>query len=484
MNIEARWMAMVIKVSFFLFVTVVACAAAFDYPGHLGYYIVFSVVANCLLINGFKRRAIFFDTFIGIFLWLGFWLKFSLRMALDQASFPGALAFDGSSEALDHALIVSSCGLAALLFASIIRRGFFNYPSVSHTCEASGLFRLYQRYRIYCVSFFLILVLAFAISNALLGIYQRGMVAQTTLPYGLSGIYKWMLQFGLASFSAVIIRFEIELSRNITFMAFVPALFESFLSNVSLLSRGMVLNAAALAIGSAKQLLLMKVRVNIWRVAACSIAFVVLFAISVLSVNFLRAWSYEEAAAVSSLPASLGATVSSQSAPSGDTIRNMTVPLFLERWIGIEAVVAVSSSNELGWDLWREAWQERFREGELSIYDQRFVDTPYVSNPDTSKFHFVSLPGIIAFLYFPGSLPFLFLATATFGLIGSVIEIAAYKYAGANLILCSLIAQVVAYRYAHFGYVPAQSYLLIGAILLNITFLFFADWFLRKLFKL
>ena len=43
---------------------------------------------------------------------------------------------------------------------------------------------------------------ALGISNIVLGIYQRGMVTQTVLPFGLNGIYKWLLQFGLSSMAA------------------------------------------------------------------------------------------------------------------------------------------------------------------------------------------------------------------------------------------------------------------------------------------
>jgi len=53
------------------------------------------------------------------------------------------------------------------------------------------------------------------------------------------------------------------------------------------------------------------------------------------------------------------------------------------------------------------------------------------------------------------------------------------------MILCALIAQVVAFRYASFGYVPAQSYLLFGSIFLNVILLYLADkilisWYRNK----
>jgi hypothetical protein len=143
-------------------------------------------------------------------------------------------------------------------------------------------------------------------------------------------------------------------------------------------------------------------------------------------------------------------------------------------------VMAVSSSTELGWDLWREAWREKFQEGRLSLYDSRFIDSPYAgSGMDKSKNHFVSLPGVIAFMYYPGSFIFLFLGMIAIGLLASLLEIVTFRFAGQNWVLCSLIGQVVAYRLAGFGYVPGQSYLLFGSLLLNVLLIFLAERVLR-----
>jgi hypothetical protein len=65
------------------------------------------------------------------------------------------------------------------------------------------------------------------------------------------------------------------------------------------------------------------------------------------------------------------------------------------------------------------------------------------------------------------------------GLFASLLEIFTFRFAGQNWVLCSLMAQVVAYRLAGFGYVPGQSYLLFGSLMLNVTLIFFAERVLR-----
>jgi hypothetical protein len=71
------------------------------------------------------------------------------------------------------------------------------------------------------------------------------------------------------------------------------------------------------------------------------------------------------------------------------------------------------------------------------------------------------------------------------GGIAAAIEISVFKLGGGNVILCALLAQVVAYRFAHFGYVPSRSYLLFGSLYLTLFMFYFSnefllDWYKRK----
>ena len=155
-------------------------------------------------------------------------------------------------------------------------------------------------------------------------------------------------------------------------------------------------------------------------------------------------------------------------------IKGSTKQLLLDRFVGIEGVMAISSYPKLGWNLWNEAWKEAYSENTTSFYDKNLITSPYI-NTDFTKHHYISLPGILAFCFYPGSFLFLFGSMFLLGALASVIEISAFKLGGENVILCSLLAQVVAYRFASFGYVPSQSYLLFGALYLNLFIIYFAN---------
>lgn len=60
---------------------------------------------------------------------------------------------------------------------------------------------------------------------------------------------------------------------------------------------------------------------------------------------------------------------------------------------------------------------------------------------------------------------------------GAALEVFVYKVGGRSVILCSLFAQLIAYRFMSFGYVPAQSYLFFGSMVANVILIYLVDKF-------
>jgi hypothetical protein len=450
---------------FWLTVLSLTGLALSQYQGQWQIYLLFTLSGNLLLYFGFRRNAIFFDTFIGILLWLGFWLKSSIRIAFMGGVIPGSGGFDGSASAFDHSLLISSCGLIAFVVASIIRSRFiFNYPTKNNDIGLTGLFGFYQKYRVYVLSAFALLVLVIAVSNIWFGIYQRGEIPRTVLPFGLSGVYSWLLLFGLASVSALILHFEFAMRRTTSVSVAMLAILETFASNTSMLSRGMILNGGALFYGGLRSIKIHATRSNLRFLVVIIVMLGSLFISSVFLANHLRAGG------------GMG-EISVEEIANNNTSHKLA-QLVLDRWVGIEGVMAVVSYSHTGWELWRTAWKEKLDMHQTSFFDQQLITSPY-RNMDTNAHHYVSLPGIVAFFYYSGSTIFMFTCLLLLGLLAALVEWSVYKLGGRNIILCSLIAQVVAYRYMSFGYVPAHSYALFGSIYLNLFLIWFADWALR-----
>jgi len=448
---------------FCVLLTVVTC---FYYPGEVLVYVGFSILVNALLFLGLRRDSIFFDFFIGGLFWLGYWLKFSVRMTFMGGKFHEPVgAFDYSPAAYDHALAVVSCGIGALLLVRLLRARFvFCYPEEVGSNGLGGLCEFYQRRRKFFWIAFCVLILALAISNFYFGIYQRGLAPRTILPYKLGGVYTWLLLFGAASISALMLEFEIRLHRAIPYVLFVVVLLETFASSASMISRGMILNTGALLVGAYVAFRMRDIPFKIRPLVLAAITVFVFFAASVALVNSVRQQE-------------LYAERASEVEFEAETLAYDSKRLFLDRWVGIDGAAAVSSYPHLGWELFKEAWGERYLDSGTTMYDLKIAKSiskeRYEWLVENDK-HFISLPGIIAFFFYPGSFLFLFVSMVVVGAIGAGIEIAVYKLSG-SWILCSLMAFVVAYRFAHFGYVPARSYLLFGAIALNVALIYLAD---------
>ena len=461
---------------FFSIISVLSVLALLKYPGQTYVYIIFTVISNTLLYFGVRKNAIFFDTFIGVFFWLGFWLKLTYRVTFMDGIFQeGVGNFTGSGSEFDVALLVTSCGMFGLIAISYIReKYFFRYPQKqNNNLSGSGLFMFYINNRIFILIGFVILIIGVAYTNYYYGFYQRGSIPKTILPYGLGGIYKWFLLFGLASFSALILKFEFTLKNNATYLPMGLAIAETFLSSVSLLSRAMILNIGALLYGAIHTSRIHKFKSDKHFYVPVIIAVVIIFLISLVIVKQLR--NIEQGNSRSSSGSNIELVEFAKS----------TKILFLDRWVGIEGVLAVTSYPKKGWGLWNTAWKEKFDINKTSFYDNDIITSPYI-NTDKTRHHFISLPGILAFFFYPGSYVFLFVGMMFIGLIAAVIEFSVYKLGNKNLILCALLSQVVAYRYAHFGYVPGQSYLLFGTLFLNLFIIYFSDkifiyWYKYKL---
>lgn len=449
-------------------ISVIGALATAGYQGSAWVYVLFTGLSTAALYFGFGSKAIFFDAFIGVLIWIGFWLKFSVQTAFFGGRFNISVgAFDGSPAALDQALLVICCALAAILLARFIRQCVFSYPSTLPDIAYRGFFAFYKEYRVSLLAAFVLAVLAICISNALLGIYQRGLAAGVNLPFGLNGVYAWLLMFGMASVSAVVLRFEFELNRHRYWIAISIALLETALSNISLWSRGMILNGSSLIYGAVAQFRRSEPKLRLGLTTFVLIAFVTLFAASVLTVNYLRAQTYY---------------TKDEHESRQNLVTAQTSTLFLDRWVGVEGVMSVVGAPNKGWDLFNEALTERFDKNVNSFYDRNFIESPY-DNTLNDDLHFVSLPGYIAFLYYPGSFLFLFFAVFAFSVVATAFEYFVYRLGGKNLVLCALIAQVIAFRYTSFGYVPLQSYMLFGSIILNVLILFLFDRILRLFYK-
>src|SRR5207249_8572362 len=163
----------------------------------------------------------------------------------------------------------------------------FTYPVELTDGAHEGLRNAYQNHRKAAWLGFAILFVSVVVTNFYWGIYQRGLIPRTILPYGLGGIYSWLLLFGLASISALILHFEFTLKKKTSYPVVILSLLEGFLSNVSLLSRGMILNTSALGYVVIRSVKLHSLESTFRFWAVSFLIFIILFGSSIILVEHM-----------------------------------------------------------------------------------------------------------------------------------------------------------------------------------------------------
>lgn len=128
----------------------------------------------------------------------------------------------------------------------------------------------------------------------------------------------------------------------------------------------------------------------------------------------------------------------------------------VDRWVGIEGVMAVSSYPKLGADLLARSTLEVPVRAEPSIY---MVIAPWRYEPSVVRLEnvkFISLPGGIAFLYYSSSLWVVFVAMSLLTVVIQYFEMLIYKLTS-NPRLCANISWLMAMTIAHFGGGPKSQ---------------------------
>ena len=367
--------------------------ALINYPGEKIYYILFSLVFNGLLLKGFYRQKFYFESFFSALLWLGFWLKFSIRTLSEDYSFKEPIGqFDFTPQAFDKVLGISTIAGFTILCVFLIAHYIFrkrNFLKID-----IDIFQRPDRFlekRKYFYFLFLMILLAVSFLNLHLGIYQRGSVPQYNPPVILRGIIVWLLLTGLAVASSTLIFWEIKTHKS-PMTALIFALIESLLTNLSMLSRAFIINTIPQIWATFRQngdyLVSRKAKIFL------ALIFFGFFVTSIVLVNSVRAYYF----------------VSPNIIHSAEQVKlgvyQNTISLFIDRWVGIEGVMSISSYPGLGWELWNKIASEKVETSGTSYYDREVGNSAYAKNT-SSNHHYISLPGIIGFLYYPGSIIFL-----------------------------------------------------------------------------
>lgn len=480
-----------LKIFRLLFITIIATSiflGAIFYEGNKLVFILYGLVINSIFLVILRKKVLSFEFFFGILIWLGFWWKFAGIFFLDGFFYEGAgiyptLPNDIKIIVLDNSLLFSISGFLGFISASCFKNFLYKKDIRSKISLISFSKKKNENlfFGIFVVCFS-ILVLLINSLNLKFSIYQRGIFSQFEISYLINSIFKWLILFGLTSISTFFFIYAVS-KRKFIILVFLSVL-ETFISNVSLLSRGMIFNSFSVYFGIYKNKNFNRYGLNLRFFLTYFIIIFVLFFISVSTVNYLRANHFFVKVKKEIIKENIlsGKKVEENIVQTGKKYNSLPkavnefVNLSFNRWVGIDAVVAVRSIENKGYDLLKQAFNDSYSKTKYPFYEREIQKR--VLKKSNTIIYGITTPGIIAFFSYADSYIILYMSIFIISLLFIYFEILLIKLTS-NVILCSLISQVIAYRLVHFGYLPQNSYLLFISIILSIIVFFMFKYFIK-----
>lgn len=459
-----------IRFFFYICILITITSGSYFYEGNKLIFLLFGLLSNLIFFFVFSKKTYFFEIFFGGLLWLGFWYKsLIIIIFFDYELKEGANSFmkfskEDQIQVFDNSLIVICYGLAGFLLACLIKNTLLNnFYNIKKNLK-KNINNLNIKFFIFILLIFIITYLIITYTNFHLSIYQRGVLQTYSVHFTISAIYKWLLLFGFSTFIAFIFIFSFQNKLKI-YLVSTMSIVETFITNLSFLSRGMIFNLFAIFIGLYKSNKLYNLKLNLKFFLIYLLSIMCFFYLCVISVNYLRANVY------------FNKTIETKKYDTNKKAFDEFLLLSKTRWVGIDALISVESFEGKSFNFFKQSFNEQFDKNKIPFYERNVQKR--IKTENKAKQYGITTPGIIAFLYYTGSKNFVFFIIFLISILFLTFEkfiFIVFK----NPILCSMLSQVLAYRLIHFGYMPQNTYMLLTSILITIMGLYLMKKFLTN----
>ena len=460
-----------------LFYLIISAMGISQFYGSISSLICFDFVLLILALTATAEKAFFIDILMSFYLTMGFFLKLNISIFMGgryyETLFMGPIS---STTALDKALQVSSTAFCALLIAHSLFHYFFYKKSSNNRLALDNIYIFYQKYKKLFFSVLIFLVFFANYSNYYFEIYTKGGI--NTYNFFIANLYKYFISIGLTFLILYLLLIDLYKGNKFPWEFIGLIFYENTLSSISQYSRAMIITSSSIMLGIYKHCKINKLGLNFKFLSITVALLLILFSFSLYVVSQSR---NEKFIKIEAIQQSQVTQISDNSSPGDlnfmEIMNNAIKPMLIDRWVGIEGVIAVSSNEKLSWNLFLLSLEERNVRG-LSFYDSIFINSPY-KNSNFEKKQFVTLPGFIAFFFYPGSFLFLFFSILLLSLIIFFIEWYALALTNYNYIIASFLSNLIVYRFVNFGYMPLNTIQYIVLILITLLFYFYTINFLN-----
>lgn len=366
------------------------------WPGSALSYLLFSFAFTALLIIGITRRPSIGYLLLSVVLWIGFWLKLTLHMIYGTFNEVSKWVepigrFDFSVAAWDDVALVSSVGALAVLCAGLFwRRRIDGWQIGENIVWYRPGMRIFGWVIVLAATALVVLL------NEVFHIFHAGLRPALDMPWPLHGLFAWSVSVGIVLGAMILIHLDI-LARRSLFLSIALFIAVSSALSITTFSRGtLVLHSFPFLVA----LILFRGHIP-WLTMQRLLAIMTMFVCGMLLVV-----SVSEQRRANQLPQYIKGNDKTITATD---VVSLIRRLSVDRWVGLEGVMAVGAYPGKSNDLLVRAAKERRGKDNVDLYTG---DVSQSGFQDTSIYHFATLPGMFAFWYYSGSLLVVFFGAA------------------------------------------------------------------------
>ena len=452
-----------------IFILCIFISTYICWPGSKNKYLIFSISFSLLLYFSLKRRPSVGYVFLAVVLWIGFWLKLSIHILDPKLPWmePTGL-FDFSNQAWDEVALVSSIGAFAVLIS-----GFF-FPALSGKLKPGVIYKnSINNVQSILWMVGLCIVLFLVIFNEGFDIAHQAVPPPVlNLPFHLQGLINWGLGGGVFLLLMIPL-YSDAISGNLV-RGVGLIVIAALAISISLFSRGSVVFQSLTILIPFFVYSVFLFRPSVNQVLKCAVIIILGVSLSVVLSQSRRVAFF---ASVQSSPAQSSPTLSSPTKSSAaSTFLNfdsyslfLILKLPIERWIGLEGVMAMSAHPKKDFELLIRAINEPRLIGALDMYTHEIALSPV---KDITKATYATPPSLFAFWYYSGNLFIVFIGVVFLTILLLGAEYITMLFSK-NPFLSSAVGMQGAIQIVHIGtgglFIPALIFIvtLIVAILIG-----------------
>jgi hypothetical protein len=391
------------------------------HEGNLVIFVAFTLVFFSIAAVAVFNSRDYAHLFLAAMWLMGFWGRYVIHQVLQTPYVEAIGDFSVNPASMDAVLTVCALGGAGFLVGRLVTLPLSTRLKNRWRLEQISGPAWYVAWRGTVWAVTLVTIIAVVAVNWRFGILVRGFVTQTPLLWPFGGLFAWTTDIGLALAMAVLTAWDRQCGLSVV-RGFIFLCIEGAAMSLSTASRALYLfHTLPFFVSEVTERTIVKRKrllfglLAIWLVCTAAVPAITTFSRLFGSDPMPTRQQELDSGNVPRQSADL-AVLRGQSA-------TLAWLLIVERWTGLEGVMATVAHADKSYDLLQRASFERRSYGTVDVYTRDISKSGFAER-HARQYHYATPAGAIAFLYFSGALWVVVLGMALIAVMITAIELA------------------------------------------------------------